>query len=114
MLNIFEVVSCIPVDARYFARGGTCVGVGGMVVQFTVGFGRWPSHMTDKLLVTDLITVMISEILLVLAGHSSSLFPSDHTLHPAFTPLLHPGMRTSTPSVLIFLISPSYKENSSA
>lgn len=34
---------------------------------------------------------MIAEVLLVLAGHSSSLFPTDHTLHPAFTPLLHPG-----------------------
>lgn len=35
--------------------------------------------------------IMIAEVLLVLAGHSSSLFPSDHTVHPAFTPLLHPG-----------------------
>ncbi|KAH7930585.1 hypothetical protein BV22DRAFT_1139635 [Leucogyrophana mollusca] len=34
---------------------------------------------------------MIAEVLLVLAGHSSSLFPTDHTLHPAFRPLLHPG-----------------------
>ena len=34
---------------------------------------------------------MIAEVLLVLAGHDSSLFPTDHTLHPAFTPLLHPG-----------------------
>ncbi|OBZ78964.1 Gamma-tubulin complex component 4 [Grifola frondosa] len=34
---------------------------------------------------------MIAEVLLVLAGHSSSLFPSDHTIHPAFAPLLHPG-----------------------
>jgi gamma-tubulin complex component 4 len=34
---------------------------------------------------------MISEVLLVLAGHSSSLFPIDHNLHPAFVPLLHPG-----------------------
>ncbi|KAH9947098.1 gamma-tubulin ring complex protein [Amylocystis lapponica] len=34
---------------------------------------------------------MIAEVLLVLAGHSSSLFPSDHTIHPAFSPLLHPG-----------------------
>ncbi|KAI0931334.1 hypothetical protein AcV5_005156 [Taiwanofungus camphoratus] len=34
---------------------------------------------------------MIAEVLLVLAGHSSSLFPTDHTVHPAFTPLLHPG-----------------------
>ncbi|KAG5647754.1 hypothetical protein DXG03_008477 [Asterophora parasitica] len=34
---------------------------------------------------------MIAEVLLVLAGHKSSLFPTDHTLHPSFTPLLHPG-----------------------
>ena len=34
---------------------------------------------------------MIAEVLLVLAGHSSSLFPTDHHIHPAFTPLLHPG-----------------------
>ncbi|KAH7916487.1 Spc98 family-domain-containing protein [Hygrophoropsis aurantiaca] len=34
---------------------------------------------------------MIAEILLVLAGHSSSLFPTDHTILPAFRPLLHPG-----------------------
>ncbi|KAK1233671.1 hypothetical protein PQX77_003166 [Marasmius sp. AFHP31] len=34
---------------------------------------------------------MISEVLLVLAGHPSSLFPTDHTIHPSFTPLLHPG-----------------------
>ena len=34
---------------------------------------------------------MIAEVLLVLAGHSSSLFPSDHTVNPAFAPLLHPG-----------------------
>jgi len=34
---------------------------------------------------------MIAEVLLILAGHSSSLFPTDHNLHPAFAPLLHPG-----------------------
>ncbi|KZT30887.1 gamma-tubulin ring complex protein [Neolentinus lepideus HHB14362 ss-1] len=34
---------------------------------------------------------MIAEVLLVLAGHSSSLFSSEHTVHPAFAPLLHPG-----------------------
>ncbi|KAG6868863.1 hypothetical protein C0993_008611 [Termitomyces sp. T159_Od127] len=34
---------------------------------------------------------MIAEVLLVLAGHASSLFPTDHTLHPSFAPLLHPG-----------------------
>lgn len=34
---------------------------------------------------------MIAEVLLVLAGHNSSLFLSDHTIHPSFSPLLHPG-----------------------
>ncbi|PPQ78046.1 hypothetical protein CVT25_015591 [Psilocybe cyanescens] len=34
---------------------------------------------------------MIAEVLLVLAGHSSSLFPVDYTLNPAIAPLLHPG-----------------------
>lgn len=34
---------------------------------------------------------MIAEVLLILAGHTSSLFPTDHALHPAFSPLLHPG-----------------------
>ncbi|KAJ7492481.1 gamma-tubulin ring complex protein [Mycena latifolia] len=35
---------------------------------------------------------MISEIFLVLSGHESSLFPSGGTsLHPQFSPLLHPG-----------------------
>ncbi|KDR85484.1 hypothetical protein GALMADRAFT_234383 [Galerina marginata CBS 339.88] len=34
---------------------------------------------------------MIAEVLLVLAGHSSSLFPSDYSLNPAIVPLLHPG-----------------------
>ncbi|KAF9225489.1 gamma-tubulin ring complex protein [Gyrodon lividus] len=34
---------------------------------------------------------MIAEVLLVLAGHSSSLFPTDHNLHPSFRPFLHPG-----------------------
>ncbi|THV07503.1 gamma-tubulin ring complex protein [Dendrothele bispora CBS 962.96] len=34
---------------------------------------------------------MIAELLLVLAGHPSSLFPEDHTIHPSFSPLLHPG-----------------------
>lgn len=36
---------------------------------------------------------MIAEILLVLAGHPSSLFPSDHSIDPALIPLLHPGER---------------------
>ncbi|KAF8921996.1 gamma-tubulin ring complex protein [Mucidula mucida] len=34
---------------------------------------------------------MISEVFLVLAGHESSLFPQDHSILPAFLPLLHPG-----------------------
>jgi len=34
---------------------------------------------------------MIAEALLVLASHSSSLFPTDHNVHPAFRSLLHPG-----------------------
>lgn len=34
---------------------------------------------------------MIAEVLLVLAGHASSLFPSDHTINPAIKTLLHPG-----------------------
>lgn len=37
------------------------------------------------------LPLMIAEVLLVLAGHSSSLFPTDHTLNPAIAPLLHPG-----------------------
>lgn len=36
---------------------------------------------------------MIAEILLILAGHSSSLFPNDHSIDPALVPLLHPGER---------------------
>ncbi|KAH8099321.1 gamma-tubulin ring complex protein [Cristinia sonorae] len=34
---------------------------------------------------------MIAEVLLVLAGHSSSLFLTDHRVHPDFVSLLHPG-----------------------
>lgn len=34
---------------------------------------------------------MIAELLLVLAGHDSSLFSQDTSLNPAFAPLLHPG-----------------------
>ncbi|KAF8956060.1 Spc98 family-domain-containing protein [Flammula alnicola] len=34
---------------------------------------------------------MIAEVLLILAGHSSSLFPTDYTLNAAISPLLHPG-----------------------
>jgi hypothetical protein len=36
---------------------------------------------------------MIAEILLVMAGHASSLFLKDNTLHPDFAALLHPGER---------------------
>ena len=28
---------------------------------------------------------MIAEVLLVLAGHASSLFPKDHNIHPALS-----------------------------
>ncbi|KAL1697424.1 Non-catalytic module family EXPN protein [Schizophyllum commune] len=35
--------------------------------------------------------LMIAELLLVLGGHSSSLFPENHKVHSAFVPLLHPG-----------------------
>ncbi|KAG6841773.1 hypothetical protein C0991_007102 [Blastosporella zonata] len=38
---------------------------------------------------------MIAEVLLVLAGHDSSLFPTDHSLNPSFAPLLHPGEQQS-------------------
>ena len=34
---------------------------------------------------------MIAEILLVLAGNTSSLFPRDGQIHPDFLPYLHPG-----------------------
>lgn len=34
---------------------------------------------------------MLAEILLVLAGHQSSLFLEDNSLHPDFAALLHPG-----------------------
>ncbi|EMD41843.1 hypothetical protein CERSUDRAFT_147199 [Gelatoporia subvermispora B] len=34
---------------------------------------------------------MIAEVLLVLAGHESSLFLSQNTINPAFSQLLHPG-----------------------
>ena len=34
---------------------------------------------------------MIAEILLVLAGHPSSLFVADSSVHPAFADILHPG-----------------------
>jgi gamma-tubulin complex component 4 len=51
---------------------------------------------------------MIAEILLVLAGHSSSLFPTDHTIHPAFVPLLHPGEQQCLQSLAI--IATRYKK----
>jgi gamma-tubulin complex component 4 len=35
---------------------------------------------------------MIAEVLLVLAGHKSSLFTADHAIQPAFVSLLHPGI----------------------
>lgn len=41
--------------------------------------------------VIGLSRTMIAEVLLVLAGHSSSLFPTDYTLNPAIAQLLHPG-----------------------
>ncbi|KAI0073125.1 gamma-tubulin ring complex protein [Panus rudis PR-1116 ss-1] len=36
---------------------------------------------------------MIAELFLILAGHTSSLFPSGYEIHSAFIPLLHPGER---------------------
>jgi gamma-tubulin complex component 4 len=42
---------------------------------------------------------MIAEVLLVLAGHSSSLFPTDHTVHPSFQQLLHPGEQQCLESI---------------
>lgn len=44
---------------------------------------------------------MIAEVLLVLAGHSSSLFPSDDKIHPDFAPLLHPGERECLESLAV-------------
>ena len=49
---------------------------------------RWARQTFDHL---PFFSTMIAEVLLVLAGHSSSLFPTDHKVHPAFAPLLHPG-----------------------
>ncbi|KAF5352713.1 hypothetical protein D9756_005936 [Leucocoprinus leucothites] len=42
---------------------------------------------------------MIAELLLVLAGHSSSLFQQDASLNPAFAPLLHPGEQQAVQSL---------------
>lgn len=44
---------------------------------------------------------MIAELLLVLAGHDSSLFPADATLNPAFAPLLHPGEQQALQSLAL-------------
>ncbi|KAH9081738.1 Spc98 family-domain-containing protein [Lactarius deliciosus] len=51
---------------------------------------------------------MISEVLLVLAGHTSSLFPTDHTVHPSFEPLLHPGEKQCLESIA--LIASRYRK----
>ncbi|KAK7058442.1 hypothetical protein VNI00_002076 [Paramarasmius palmivorus] len=42
---------------------------------------------------------MISELFLVLAGHPSSLFETEHTIHPSFSPLLHPGEQQCLESI---------------
>jgi gamma-tubulin complex component 4 len=47
---------------------------------------------------------MLAEILLLLAGHQSSLFPTDHTLHPAFTHLLHPGEQQCLESLALIAL----------
>jgi gamma-tubulin complex component 4 len=51
---------------------------------------------------------MIAELLLVLAGHSSSLFPTDHTVHPSFQQLLHPGEQQCLESIA--LIASRYRK----
>jgi gamma-tubulin complex component 4 len=51
---------------------------------------------------------MIAEVLLVLAGHSSSLFPTGHTVHPSFEQLLHPGEQQCLES--IGLIASRYRK----
>jgi gamma-tubulin complex component 4 len=38
---------------------------------------------------------MLAEVLLVLAGHPSSLFSLEGNVVPSFTPLLHPGEQQS-------------------
>ena len=52
--------------------------------------------------------LMISEVLLVLAGHTSSLFPTNHTVHPSFEPLLHPGEKQCLESIA--LIASRYRK----
>jgi gamma-tubulin complex component 4 len=44
---------------------------------------------------------MIAEVLLILAGHSSSLFPADHKIDPALVPFLHPGERQCLESLCV-------------
>ncbi|KAI0308123.1 gamma-tubulin ring complex protein [Multifurca ochricompacta] len=51
---------------------------------------------------------MVTEVLLVLAGHSSSLFPTGNTVHPSFEPLLHPGEQQCLES--IGLIASRYRK----
>jgi len=51
---------------------------------------------------------MIAELLLVLAGHSSSLFPTDHTVHPSFEQVLHPGEQQCLESIA--LIASRYRK----
>ncbi|KAI9512491.1 Spc98 family-domain-containing protein [Russula earlei] len=51
---------------------------------------------------------MIAEVLLVLAGHSSSLFPTNHTVHPSFEQLLHPGEQQCLESIA--LIASRYRK----
>ncbi|EAU92822.2 hypothetical protein CC1G_01867 [Coprinopsis cinerea okayama7 len=55
---------------------------------------------------------MIAEILLILAGHSSSLFPTDYTLNKDIIPLLHPGERQCLES--LGLIAHRYRKVRSA
>ncbi len=51
---------------------------------------------------------MIAELLLVLAGHESSLFPTDHTVHTSFQQLLHPGEQQCLESIA--LIASRYRK----
>lgn len=44
---------------------------------------------------------MIAETLLLLLGHPSTLFPTDHKIDPAFIPLLHPGERDCLESLAL-------------
>lgn len=55
---------------------------------------------------------MIAELLLVLAGHDSSLFPAHTSLNPAFAPLLHPGEQQALQSLA--LIASHYRHIKSA